>query len=132
MEGEVECDEGGVGADGVEEEWDGGGLALGGGLGQVFDDGLEDQEVPGEGRGGGLGCWGLLVRLGMGQKGLEVLGVEALGVKAVAEGVGVARLRAASWGGRVFLAGTNGERIGGHRVKGLRWVVWDVRMEHLI
>ena len=118
MEGEAECSEGGVRADGVEEEGDGGALALGGGLGQVFDDGLKDQEVPGEGGGGGLGCWGLLVGFGMGQKGLEVLGAKALGVEAVAESVGVARLCAAAWGGGVFLAGTNGERIGGHRGKG--------------
>ena len=68
----------------------------------------------------------------MGQKRLEVFGVEALGVKAVAEGVGVARLRAAPWGGRVILAGTNGERIGGHRGQGLRRVESGGGMEHLI
>ena len=120
MEGEIERDEAGVGADGVEEERDGRALALGGGQGQVFDDGLEDLEVPAESGGGGLGGWELLIGLGMGQEGLEVLGVEAPGVEAVAEGVGVARLRAATRGGRVFLPGTNKERIGGgHRGKGL-------------
>ena len=133
MEGEVERGEGGVGAYGVEEEGDGRALALGGSLGQVFDDGLEDLEVPGEDGGGILGGWGLLVGLGMGQKGLKVLGVEALGVEAVAEGVSVARLSAAAWGGRVFLPGTNRERIGGgHRGKGLLWALRGGGMEHLV
>ncbi len=118
MQGEVERREGSMGADGVEEEGDGGALALGGGLGQVFDDGLKDQEVPSEGGGSVLRSWGLLAGLGIGQKGLEVLRVEALGVEAVAEGVGVARLCATARGVSVFLPGTNRERIGGHRGKG--------------
>ena len=66
------------------------------------------------------------------ESGLEVLGVEALGVEAVAEGVSVAGLCAAVWGGRVFLPGTNKERIGGgNRGKGLPWVVRGGGMEHM-
>ena len=49
LQGVGEGGEGGVDADGLEEEGYGGAFAVGGGLGQVLDNGLEDVEVLGEG-----------------------------------------------------------------------------------
>ena len=51
FQGAGEGDKGGVAADGVEEEGDGGALAFAGGLGQVFDGGSEDVKVTEEGWG---------------------------------------------------------------------------------
>ena len=76
MEGEVEGGEGGVGADGVEEEGYGGALALGGGLGQVFDDRLKDQEVPGEYGGVGLGYRGCCPGWGWAKRDWRCLGLK--------------------------------------------------------
>ena len=60
-------------------------------------------------------------------------GIGVLGVEAVAEGAGVALLCAAAGGERVFLPGTNKERIGGgHKGKGLLWAVRDSNTEHKI
>ena len=53
LEGKGECGEGSVATDGVEEEGDGDGLAIGSGLGQVLDSRLEDVKVTVEGRVGG-------------------------------------------------------------------------------
>ena len=61
-----------------------------------------------------------------------MLRVETLGIEAVAKGVGVPRLCAAAWGGRVVLAGTNRERISGHRGKGPPMGSVEGIMEHLI
>ena len=53
--------------------------------------------------------------------------------EAVAEGAGVALLCAAAGGGRVFLPGTNKERIGGgHKGKGRLRTVWGSNIEHTI
>ncbi len=112
VQGVGEGGEGGVAADGVEEEGDGGALAFAGGLGQVFDGGLEDGKVADEGVAGGVGCGVVLGRGGLDQEGLKPLGVEALGIDAVAEGVGVAWLGAAAWGWFRFFVGTNRGRIG--------------------
>ena len=115
IQGVGEDGEGGVAADGVEEEGDGSALAFGGGLGQVFDDGLEDGQVADEERAGGAGGCGVLGRGGLGEERLKVLGVEVLGIEAVAEGVGVARLATAARGRIRFVWnewGTNRGRIG--------------------
>ena len=89
---------------------DGGALAFAGGLGQVFDGGLEDGKVAEEGGGGGVGS-GVLESGGLGQEGLKPAGVEALGIEAAAEGVGVACLGAAATGGICFVVGTNKGQI---------------------
>ena len=93
LEGKGERGEGSVVADGVEKEWDGGGVAAGGGLGQVLDGGLEDVKVTVEGRVGGRR---VLLREGLVEEGLEPEGVEAFGMESVTEGVDVAWLAAGS------------------------------------
>ena len=93
---------------GLGEGGEGGALAFAGGLGQVFDGGLEDGKVADE---GGAGSGSVLGRGGLGQEGLEPLGVEALRIAAVAEGVGVARRSAAAPGRNCFLVGTNKGQI---------------------
>ena len=90
VHGVGEGGEGGVAADGVEEEGYGGALAFAGGLGQVIDGGLEDGKVAVEGWDRRVGSSNLLGSGKLGQEGSKPLGVEALGVAAVAEGVGVA------------------------------------------
>ena len=112
VQGLGEGGEGGVAADGVEEEGDGGALAFAGGLGQVFDGSLEDGKVADEGGAGSAWSGSILGRGGLGQEGLEPLGVEALGIAAVAEGVGVAQRGTAAPGWNCFLVGTNKGQIG--------------------
>ena len=93
LQGVGEGGEGGVDADGLEEERYGGAFAVGGGLGQVLDNGLEDVEVLGEGCVEVDLAGMVLVRAGccdapftpcpfpiarcMGEEGVELSGVEA-------------------------------------------------------
>ena len=60
-DGNGEGSNGGVTADSLDEQGNGRAVALGGGLGEVFDDGPEDLQVAGQ-----MGTWGRELSIGLG------------------------------------------------------------------